>query len=63
VTRIFSSSPGLTAGDPIDWLTIADQAETVTSDVGACARRRAPTYDVTSGKLIEVPEATEAVRV
>lgn len=61
--------PGSTAGDMIDWLTIADQAESVTTDV---ARIRAHPlvpqdvaiygyiYDVKSGKLIEVPSATEA---
>ncbi len=64
--------PGSTAGDMIDWLTIKDQAESVTSDV---ARIRAhplvpadvPIYgyifDVKSGKLIEVPAATAAGKV
>jgi carbonic anhydrase len=61
--------PGSTAGDQIDWLTITDQAESVTTDV---ARIRAHPlvprdvaiygyiFDVKSGKLIEVPAATVA---
>ncbi|XSG82676.1 MAG: beta-class carbonic anhydrase [Methyloligella sp. ZOD6] len=64
--------PGSAEGDFIDWLTIADQAESVTADV---ARIRAHPlvpagvpvygyiYDVSSGRLIEVPEATEAGKV
>ncbi len=61
--------PGSTEGDYIDWLTIKDQTESVAADV-----RRIRThplvpdeipiygyvYDVKSGRLIEVPEATEA---
>jgi carbonic anhydrase len=55
-------------GDFIDWLTIKDQAESVTADV---ARIRAHPlvpagvsiygyiYDVKSGRLIEVSQATE----
>jgi carbonic anhydrase len=64
--------PGSTAGDMVDWMTIADQAESVTSDI---ARIRAHPlvsaavpiygyiYDVKTGKLIEVPEATEAGKI
>jgi carbonic anhydrase len=64
--------PGSTAGDTIDWLTIKDQAESVTSDV---ARIRSHPlvpadvpiygyiYDVKSGRLIEVPAATTAGKV
>jgi carbonic anhydrase len=63
---------GSTAGDAIDWLTIKDQAESVTADVKRI--RTHPlvpadvpiygyVYDVKSGKLIEVPEATEAGKV
>ena len=64
--------PGSTAGDTIDWLTIKDQAESVTSDV---ARIRSHPlvpadvpiygyiYDVKSGRLIEVPAATAAGEV
>jgi carbonic anhydrase len=61
--------PGSTEGDFIDWLTIKDQAESVASDVRRI--RNHPlvpgsipiygyVYDVTSGRLIEVPAATEA---
>lgn len=61
--------PGSTAGDLVDWLTITDQAESVIADV---ARIRAHPlvpgdvpiygyiYDVKTGLLMEVPEATEA---
>jgi carbonic anhydrase len=61
--------PGSTAGDLIDWLTISDQAESVTADV---ARIRAHplvpqdvqihgfVYDVKTGRLMEVPEASAA---
>ena len=64
--------PGSTVGDQIDWLTITDQADSVTSDV---ARIRAHPlvprgvaiygyiYDVRSGWLIKVPEATAAGKV
>ena len=64
--------PGSTEGDYIDWLTIADQAESVTADVKRIRAhplvpRDVPTYgyiyDVKSGRLIEVPEATEAGKV
>jgi carbonic anhydrase len=64
--------PGSTAGDAIDWLTIKDQAESVTADVKRI--RTHPlvpadvpiygyVYDVKSGKLIEMTEATEAGKV
>ncbi len=61
--------PGSTAGDMIDWLTIKDQAESVTSDVARIrAHKLVPAdvpiygyvYEVKTGRLIEVPEATEA---
>jgi carbonic anhydrase len=64
--------PGSTAGEKIDWLTISSQTESVTSDV---ARIRAHPlvsgsvpiygyiYDVKTGRLIEVPEATEAGKI
>jgi carbonic anhydrase len=64
--------PGSTEGDFIDWLTIKNQAESVTSDVGRIRShplvpRSIPiygyVYDVRSGRLIEVPEATKAGRV
>jgi carbonic anhydrase len=63
--------PGSTEGEFIDWLTIKDQPKSVTADV-----RRIRThplvpkgipiygyiYDVKTGKLVEVPDATEAGR-
>jgi carbonic anhydrase len=64
--------PGSTAGDTIDWLTIKDQAESVTWDV---ARIRSHPlvpadvpiygyiYDVKSGRLIGVPAATAVGKV
>lgn len=62
------TGPGSRGGDYIDWLTITDQAESVTEDV-----RRIRThplvpasipiygyiYDVMTGRLNEVPTATE----
>lgn len=60
--------PGSEEGDYIDWLTIADQAKSVREDV---ARIRSHPlvphdipiygyiYDVKTGGLIEVPEATK----
>ena len=63
--------PGSHQGDFIDWLTIRDQAESVTTDVERI--RRHPLvphdipiygyiYDVRSGRLLEVPRATEIGR-
>jgi carbonic anhydrase len=56
-------------GDFIDWLSIKNQAESVTSDVrrirshplipGSVAIYRY-IYDVKNGQLVEVPEATRA---
>ncbi len=63
------SGPGSAEANYIDWLTISDNAQSVVEDV---ARIRAHPlvpggipiygyiYDVTSGRLVEVPEATEA---
>ncbi|GAB1540391.1 carbonic anhydrase [Scytonema sp. NUACC21] len=62
---------GSTAGEYIDWLTISDQAKSVYEDVKRI--RFHPLvprsisiygfiYDVKTGKLIEVPEATEIGR-
>lgn len=62
------AGPGAREGDYIDWLTIQDQSQSVTEDV-----RRIRThplvpgsitvygyiYDVTTGRLVEVPAATE----
>lgn len=67
--RDVGSGPGSAEGDYIDWLTITDQATSVTDDVQRIRRHplvpaRIPIYgyiyDVKSGKLIEVPEATAA---
>jgi carbonic anhydrase len=64
--------PGSAEGDFIDWLTIKDQAESVTSDVNRIRShplvpRSVPIYgyiyDVKNGRLIEVPAATKAGRV
>lgn len=60
--------PGSAEGEFIDWLTIKDQAESVTNDVQRI--RSHPlvpgsvaiygyVYDVKNGRLIEVPEATK----
>lgn len=59
--------PGSREGDFVDWLTISDQAQSVTADVTRI--RNHPLvpgsipvygylYDVKSGKLIEIPTAT-----
>jgi len=63
------AGPGSTEGHFIDWLTIKDQSVSVTADVQRI--RNHPLvpatipiygyiYDVKTGKLIEVPEATAA---
>ena len=60
--------PGSRAGEFIEWLTISDQAQSVRDDVARI--REHPLvpaniaiygyiYDVKSGKLLEVPEATQ----
>jgi carbonic anhydrase len=63
------TGPGSAEAKYIDWLTISDQAESVTEDVvrirsSALVPKNIPVYgyiyDVTSGRLVEVPEATEA---
>ena len=63
------AGPGSSEAKYIDWLTISDNAQSVAEDV---ARIRAHPlvpgriaiygyiYDVTTGRLIEVPEATTA---
>lgn len=62
------SSPGSIEGEYIDWLTISDQAKSVAADVSRIRNHplvpaRIPIhgfiYDITSGRLIEVPEATK----
>lgn len=61
--------PGSEAGQYVEWLTIKDLAKSVTADVTRIRTHplvpsRIPIYgyiyDVTSGKLIEVPEAAKA---
>jgi carbonic anhydrase len=63
--------PGSTEGAYIDWLTIADQTGSVVDDVRRVRSyplvpSRIPIYgylyDVRSGRLIEVPEATAVGR-
>src|SRR5664279_3129971 len=63
------SGPGSAEGKYIDWLTISDNPQSVTEDVirirsSALVPKSIPVYgyiyDVTSGRLVEVPEATEA---
>lgn len=61
--------PGSTEGDYIDWLTISDNAKSVVADVKRVRNHplvpaRIPIYgyiyDVKTGKLVEIPEATKA---
>ncbi len=61
--------PGSTEGKYIKWLTISDRFKSVTEDVSRIKNHplvplAIPVYgyiyDVKSGKLLEVPEATEA---
>jgi carbonic anhydrase len=63
--------PGSTEGEYIDWLTIREQAESVLADVRRIRQhplvpRDIPIYgylyDVTTGRLIKISEATEAGR-
>lgn len=61
--------PGSTQGEFIDWLTIKDQAQSITTDVQRI--RQHPLvppeipiygylYDVKTGRLLEIPQATVA---
>jgi carbonic anhydrase len=63
------TGPGSAEGEYIDWLTISDKEQSVTDDVSRI--RMHPLvpasipiygyiYDVTTGRLVEVPAATEA---
>jgi len=63
------NGPGSTEGKYIDWLAISDNAQSVTEDVQRIRNHplvpgRIPIYgylyDVKSGWLIEVPDATKA---
>jgi carbonic anhydrase len=69
VWRDTGSGPGSTEGQFIDWLTIKEQSKSVATDVKRI--RSHPLvpgdipiygyiYEVTTGRLVEVPEATEA---
>ena len=63
------TGPGSAEAHYIDWLTITDNAQSVAEDVARIRRHplvpgRIPIYgyiyDVTTGRLVEVPEATKA---
>ncbi|MFW2514215.1 beta-class carbonic anhydrase [Demequina sp. SO4-13] len=65
------SGPGSAEANYIDWLTISDQASSVADDVARIkAHPLVPDriavygyiYDVTTGRLVEVPAATSAGR-
>ncbi len=67
--RDVGSGPGSTEGHTIDWLTISDQAQSVVEDVSRIrAHSLVPksipiygyVYDVKTGRLEEIPEATRA---
>jgi carbonic anhydrase len=67
--REVGRGPGSSEGEFIDWLTIKNQAESVTSDVRRIRSHplvpsSVPIYgyifDVRNGQLVEVPEATRA---
>jgi carbonic anhydrase len=66
--RDVGSAPGSDAAEFVDWLTFKDPASAVVTDVRHIRNHplipgRIPihgfVYDVTTGKLIEVPEATK----
>ena len=72
VWRDTGAGPGSTDGQFIDWLTITEQSKSVVADVKRI--RNHPLvpgdipiygyiYDVETGRLVEVPEATEAGKV
>jgi carbonic anhydrase len=69
VWRDTGAGPGSTEGQFVDWLTIKEQSKSVATDVKRI--RNHPlvpgdipiygyVYDVTTGRLVEVPEATAA---
>jgi len=69
--RDVGKGPGSMEGDFIDWLTITDNAKSVVADVRRIRNHplvpsRIPVYgyiyDVKTGKMVEVPEATEVGR-
>lgn len=72
VWRDTGAGPGSTEGQFVDWLTIKEQSKSVAADVARI--RNHPlvpgdipiygyVYDVTTGRLVAVPEATAAGRV
>ncbi len=69
VWRDTGAGPGSTEGQFVDWLTIKEQSKSVTADVKRIRNhplvpRDIPiygyVYDVKTGRLVEVPEATVA---
>ena len=69
VWRDTGAGPGSTEGQFVDWLTIKEQSKSVAADVKRIrnhplVRGDIPiygyVYDVTTGRLVEVPEATVA---
>jgi carbonic anhydrase len=69
--RDVGSGPGSTEARYIDWLTIADAEKSVVEDVSRIRAHplvpaRIPIYgyiyDVTTGRLVEIPDATAAGR-
>jgi carbonic anhydrase len=67
--RDVGTGPGSTEADYVDWLTIADDEQSVVDDVVRIRNHplvpgRIPIYgfiyDVSTGRLVEVPEATKA---
>jgi carbonic anhydrase len=69
--RDVGAGPGSEAGRDIDWLTISDQQGSVVDDVRRIKEHPLVAkditvygylYDVTSGRLVEVPGANEAGR-
>jgi carbonic anhydrase len=67
--RDIGTGPGSTEAKYIDWLTISDRDQSVVEDVSRIRAhplvpRRIPiygyVYDVKTGQLIEIPDATSA---
>jgi len=70
--RDIGSGPGSTEAKYIDWLTISNREQSVVEDVSRIRAhplvpRRIPiygyVYDVKTGQLIEIPDATKAAQV
>jgi carbonic anhydrase len=67
--RDVGQGPGSAEANYIDWLTITDNAQSVVDDVSRIRHHPlvpgritiyGSIYDVSSGRLVEVPEATKA---